>query len=273
LFAAEVEVSLQHFVDDVLVADGGAHDFSSGFLDRGVDAGVAHDGGDERVVGEGSLREHFERGDDHDVVAVDQGAFLVAELDAVGVTVVGDADVGAEFADFRAEKLRVHGAALLVDVGAVGLVAVDEDLGTEFAKDAGGGLVGGAVGAIDDDAHAFERERAGQGGLGELDVTAEGVLDADGFADGFGGGRMVSISPLKTSCSIWPRCVVEFVAVGAEEFDAVVGVRIVGGGDDDAGIRAEAAGDVGDAGGGQGADEETSTPMERTPEEMAFSSM
>ncbi len=50
--------------------------------------------------------------------------------------------------------------------------------------------------------------------------------------------------------------VVELVAVRAEEFDAVVGVGIVGGGDDDAGVGAQAAGDVGDAGRGQRADEE-----------------
>ena len=50
--------------------------------------------------------------------------------------------------------------------------------------------------------------------------------------------------------------VVELVAVGAEEFDAVVGVGIVRGGDDDAGVGAQAAGDVGDAGRRQRADEQ-----------------
>ena len=59
---------------------------------------------------------------------------------------------------------------------------------------------------------------------------------------------MFSISPLKTRFSICVLdLVVELVAVGAEELDAVVVVGIVGGGDDDAGVGAQAAGDVGDA--------------------------
>ena len=50
--------------------------------------------------------------------------------------------------------------------------------------------------------------------------------------------------------------VVQLVAVGAEKLDAIVVVRIVRGGDDDAGIGAQAASDVGNAGRWQRADEE-----------------
>ncbi len=91
-------------------------------LMRGLEAGVAHDGGDEGVVRQAMpCLEHVQRGDGHDVVAVDQRAGFVAEQDAVGVAVVGDADVGAVFADLLAQHLRVHGAAVLVDVLAVRL--------------------------------------------------------------------------------------------------------------------------------------------------------
>ena len=50
--------------------------------------------------------------------------------------------------------------------------------------------------------------------------------------------------------------VIEFVAVVAEKFQAVVVVRIVRGGDDDAGIGAETVGDACHAGRGQRADKE-----------------
>ena len=50
--------------------------------------------------------------------------------------------------------------------------------------------------------------------------------------------------------------VVELVAVVAEKFDAVVLVGIVRGAEHDAGIGAQRAGDVGDAGRGQRADEQ-----------------
>ena len=50
--------------------------------------------------------------------------------------------------------------------------------------------------------------------------------------------------------------VVQLVAVGAEELDAVVGVRVVRGGNDDAGVGAEAARHIGHAGSGQRTDEQ-----------------
>ena len=46
------------------------------------------------------LREHVERGDGHDVVAVNQLALFVAEQNAVGVAVVRDAEVRPVFDDF-----------------------------------------------------------------------------------------------------------------------------------------------------------------------------
>src|SRR5439155_18969049 len=54
--------------------------------------------------------------------------------------------------------------------------------------------------------------------------------------------------------------VVELVTVGPEKFDAVVVIRIVGGGDHNAGVGAQAARDVGDSGGGQRANEQNIHP-------------
>jgi hypothetical protein len=63
--------------------------------------------------------------------------------------------------------------------------------------------------------------------------------------------------------------VVEFVAIGAEELDAIVRIGIVGGGDDDARIGAQAAGYRLRPGWAEV--DETFTPMARMPEESAFS--
>ena len=87
-------------------------------------------------------------------------------------------------------------------------------------------------------------------------------------------GRTFSISPLKTRSSISLfDLVIQLVAVGAEKLDAVVGVGIVRGRDDDAGVGAQAARDVSDARVGSGPMNTTSTPIERMPETIAFSSM
>ncbi len=77
-----------------------------GFLDGLVQPVIAHHRGGERVVGEPALAQELPRGDGHDLVAVHEFAFLVAEQDAVGVAVVGDADLRAGLADEKLDFLR-----------------------------------------------------------------------------------------------------------------------------------------------------------------------
>ena len=113
------------------------------------------------------------------------------------------------------------------------------------------------MGAIEDDAETFEGHAAGEAGLGVFDVAADGVVDTEGLADLAGGGAdVLDLAGEDEVLDAVLDVVGELVAIGAEELDAVVIVRIVGGGDDDAGVGAEGAGDVGDAGAGEGADED-----------------
>ena len=51
LFAAEIVAVLQHGIDHVLVANGRAHGAAAGRLDGGVEAGIAHYGSHEGVMG------------------------------------------------------------------------------------------------------------------------------------------------------------------------------------------------------------------------------
>ena len=152
LLAAEVEAVLEHFVNHVLVADGGADHFSTGGFYRGLESGVAHHGRHQSFFGQSFLREHVERGDGHDVVAVNQFSIFVAEQNAVGVAIVRDADVRLMFGDVVAHLRRVHRAAILVDVRAVGAMAVDDHFRAEFVQHGRRGFVGRAVPAIHDDA-------------------------------------------------------------------------------------------------------------------------
>src|SRR6185437_12985568 len=257
LLAAEVETIAQHFVDDVFVAHRRANDFAAGLGDDGFQSGVAHDGGDDGFVAERSLREHLQAGNGHDVIAIDHRAGFVAQEDAVGVAVVCDADAGVVLADFPAHLLGMHGTAVLVDVHAVGLIAVNNHFRAEFAQDAGRGFVSGAVRAIHHQAHAFEGHAAREGGFGVFDVTAEGVVDTHGFADGFGGwADGFDFAAENEVLNLVFNFVVELVTVRAEKFNSVVGVGIVRGGDDDAGIGAEAAGDISHAGSWERSDEQ-----------------
>src|SRR3546814_1035455 len=75
-------------------------------------------------------------------------ALLVDELDAIGIAIEGDSDIGSVLQDGLGQHLRVHRPTLLVDVAAVRFDADRYDIGPQFPEYGGCGLVGGAVGEI-----------------------------------------------------------------------------------------------------------------------------
>jgi hypothetical protein len=95
------------------------------------------------------------------------------------------------------------------------------------------------MGAIDDDLQPLEAQPARKRALSELDAAAQGIVQPPGAAKLAGGrkiARAVAVQPLLDG----PFDLVgKFVAVGAEEFDAVVLERIVRGRDHDAEIGPE----------------------------------
>ena len=95
-----------------------------------------------------------------DRVAVDDVAVRGDGQAAVGVAVVGDAEVGAVLADGVDQRAEVGRADAVVDVPAVGLAADGVHRGAGPAVDVGGDGGGGAVGAVDDERSA--RRAAGR---------------------------------------------------------------------------------------------------------------
>ena len=107
-------------------------------------------GGDDRVAGQLALGQQVAREDGQDVVAVALDAGLVQELAAVGVAVEDEADVGHGGHHGLAGPLGAValGAAVDVDVDAVGPDVERHDLGAQAAKDLRGQVGGRAVGAV-----------------------------------------------------------------------------------------------------------------------------
>ena len=256
LLAADIVSIAQHGFDHIAVADLGAEDFSTVGFEGFIEAEVAHDGGNQGAALEAAALEVIHRRDGHDLIAIDQLAVFVAEQDAVGIAIVGDTDVRLALAGELLDLLGMGAAAVGVDVCPVRMVVDHDQIGTEFAQDAGAGFVGRAVRAIERDAERLEREVAWKALLGEFDIAAEGVVDAEGFAD-FCGGRadVFDLSAEDEMLDARFDFIVELEAVVTEEFDAVVLVGIVGGGKHDAGIGPQRAGDVGHAGRREGTDE------------------
>ena len=142
----------------------------------------------------------------------------------------------------RDQRLGRGRADLEIDVEPVRLDADRDHLGAELPQRLGRDLVGGAIGAVDDDPQALERDLAAERPLGVLDVARLDVVDALGAAEVRRTGehrRDVAVHQ-----RLDPRLdlVGELVAVGPEELDAVVLVGVVRGGDHHAEIAAHRAG-------------------------------
>src|SRR5690606_12522219 len=138
--------------------------------------------------------------------------------------------------------------ALVVDVAAVRGGVDDDDVGPRLAQRERGDVAGRAVGAVDGDAQALQRPAGG--GHEVVDVGAVGgpgvLLDAaHAVPDGsLPAGAQARLDGVLDG-------VLELVAAAGEELDAVVGHRVVGGGDDHTEVDVGRRGEVRDAGGGQ----------------------
>ena len=124
----------------------------------------------------------------------------------------------------------------LVDVEAVRLDTDRDHVGAELPQRVGSDPVGGAVGAVDDHAQAFEREIARQRALGEFDVAVVNAVDALGAAEFGALGEALDHVAVDQRFDVVLGLVGKLVAVGPEQLDAVVVERIVRGRDHDADV-------------------------------------
>src|SRR3982074_52323 len=102
---------------------------------------------------------------------------------AMPISVCLDADMGAALAPLRGKRLGGGGAAILVDVEAVGIGPDREHLRAELPQGRGRDPIGRTIGAIDHDAQAIERKILRQGALGEFDVAVMNAVDALGASE------------------------------------------------------------------------------------------
>ena len=91
----------------------------------------------------------MDRGERDQLVAVDDDAVAVDGEHAVAVAVEREAGVVAALAHGLGERVDVRGAAAVVDVAPVGLGGEHLDVGAEAPEQRGRDLVGGAVGAVE----------------------------------------------------------------------------------------------------------------------------
>src|SRR5690606_1444563 len=189
---------------------------------------VAHHGVDQGVRRQLPGFLHRQGQHHHDRVTVDDPPVGVDGQAAVGVTVVGQAEVRPVGDHRGTQRLHVGGAAVVVDVQAVRLGVDRDDVGAGRAVGAGRGQGGGPVRAVDDDG---QRVEPGGGGLAHVaQVALQRVLGVDDAADARPGGPATGPLVHQFLDAVLGG-VVQFVPAGSEDLDAVVGHRVVRRGD------------------------------------------
>ena len=211
-------------------------------LQEALETEIGHHGRDDAGLGETAVFLPALRDDRQQLVAVDDMAALVDQDDAVGVAVERDADIGAHLAHLAAQGFRRGRAAFLVDVETIGIHADRDHVGAEFPQRFRHHPVGRAVGAIDDDAQAVEREIARQRALGEFDVAVMHAVDAAGAAEARALRELLVEGFVEQLLDLLLDVVGQLEALRAEQLDAVVLEQIVGGRDHHAEIGAHRLG-------------------------------
>ena len=175
--AAQEPAFVLQGLEHVTVADFGAHELHPALAQGQLHGHVGHERTDHtRHLGTAvqAVRGH----DVEQLIAVEQTAFGVDDLQAVGVAVERNAHVCTMFGHGLDQGLGVGGAHAFVDVQTVGSATDFDDLSAQLVEHGRGNLVGRAVGTVDHDLQAFERELGGEGAFAELDVTARSVVQA-----------------------------------------------------------------------------------------------
>ena len=191
--------------------------------------------------------------DAHDLIAVDHVAVFVHCQAAIGVTVESYAHHSIGGFDHGLQLLGVGGAGVLVDVVAVRRGVDHDDVRACATQRFGGHHGSGAVGAVGHDLQALERLGLGlvivqrrDGGNQMVDVQVGGGGLVVAHAAHAGTGRAVPVLA-EHGLDVVFLLVGQLEAAACEELDAVVGHRVVGGGNHGTHFDVEHASQVGHA--------------------------
>ena len=256
LLAADAAAVFGHVLINILVTDGSLGVANTLLVERLVQTEVGHDGGDDGVHQQLAALLHVAAVNVQDVVAGDDVALFIHAEAAVGVAVVGKADVEVVLYNELLQTLNVGGAGVQVDVQAVGLVVDDVGVCTESIKNALGNVPAGTVGAVQADLDPLEGVNPQRDQVSHVAVASADVVD--GAADMVTAGKRqlgpILVKDVQLAVEVildeQQRFLVHLLAVAVDELDAVVIIGVVAGGDHDAAVKVVHAGNVCDAGRG-----------------------
>ena len=196
---------------------------------------------------EAACAQHFRGACHKDMIAVDQFAFFIDAEAAVSIPVVCNADVRSLLKHRPLQGLQMCRSAAVIDVHSARECMDHLYIGAEAAQHLRHRLVGGTVRTVEHDLHAVEALCTGAHHI--VDVLIEKIIAILHNPDVLARGTRRVVIRLEAADELFEfilHSVRQFVAVAAEELDAVVGKRIVRGRDHDACHRLVRAREIGD---------------------------
>ena len=182
LLAAQTVAVLGHILVHIFVTDCGLLVGDAFPVKCLVKAEVGHDGGNYRVVAQGTNLLHVLAADVENQITVYHAAVLIYRDTAVCITVVSKAYVTAGFLYILLQDMDVGGATVGVDVQTVRMVVDDMGLCSQSIEYVLGNSGSAAVSAVQ--SHFFALEGTGGNGDQVTDVAVSACGVVGGAADG-----------------------------------------------------------------------------------------
>jgi len=178
------------------------------------------------------------------VVAIHDFTLPVHHDQPVTVAVQRNPEIGFVRQHGLLEKNREGRATMTIDVKTVRLIGDRNNFGAELAEDQRGNVISRTVRAVHDDFEPLEIQTVREGALAKFDVAPAGVVITLGLAERIGSrGRQRLLHHVFDGQL---HVIRQLGALRREKLDAIVVVRIVRGGDHDAGAGAGGAREIGD---------------------------
>jgi hypothetical protein len=216
-----------------------------------LEAKIRHGSGDDAIAFEFVLGFEVTSHGEKNAVAVDDFPRFANEEGAVGIAIEGDTQLGALGDYALLQTFEIERTAAGVDVAAVGIYTHGDDSRAEGAEEFGTEFISGAVGAVQKDS------KAGQ--FGSRKDAAAKKIEIFGVKRFVGDkGRWIFRrrigTMLKNICfECFLNRIGELHAGVREKLYAVVLIRIVRSGNDNAGLKIILADEAGDTGSGNDA--------------------
>ena len=227
LLAADVETAGLHRFQHITIAHPGAVQRQAMAGQQPLKPQVGHHRRHQPATAQTAGFGGAQRDQRHDLVTIDDLALFIDNDQPVGIAIERNADIGAAFQHLHLQRLGVRRTDIVVDVEAVGRHPDRNNLGAQLPQRFGRHLVRRAVGAIDDDLQAIEPQMIGKRCLGEMDIPPLGIIDPLGPADGpWLGQHHIG---LDHGFDLGFIGIGQFVAIRAEQLDAIVMIGVMAG--------------------------------------------